>query len=63
MIERLFEDPRVVAVNVRRGPDGFQVHTRRADEGFRCAQARHATVEQAIAEHLPSRTNLSDLLA
>jgi len=62
MIERLFENDQVVAVNVQRQDDGYQVHLRRAGEGFRCAQQFHATIKDAIAEHL-SKVDLGDLLS
>jgi hypothetical protein len=63
VIERIFNDARIVAVNVHRQPEGgFMVHVRRQDEGFVCAQRVHDTVDLAIAEYLPKKIDLGDIL-
>jgi hypothetical protein len=63
MIERLFSDPKVLAVNIHRVDGGFQVHLRRQGYTFDVAQKVHSSVDAALSERLVKRsTDLGDLL-
>lgn len=54
MLCRIFQERAVEGVNIHRTERGYQVHVRRYGSAFRVAQAHHASVEAALAEHLPS---------
>ena len=63
MIERLFSDPKVVAVNIHRVDGGYQVHLRREGYTFDVAQKVQPTVSAALSARLVKRaTDLGDLL-
>ncbi len=63
MIERLFADPKVVAVNIHRVDGGYQVHLRRQGYTFDVAQRVHPSIDAALNERLVKRsTDLGDLL-
>ena len=50
-IEEAFHANKVMALNIHKDADGWRVHWRKADEGFRCAQQSHATLQAALDEH------------
>ena len=50
-IEEAVSANKIVALNIHKDADGYRIHWRKADEGFRCAQRSHPTLQAALDEH------------
>lgn len=59
-LRRIFDELGAVHVSVQKSDESYLVNFRLPDRGWTCAQSRHATIEDALAEHLDTAVHTDD---